>query len=108
MTYNANVDEGWQKVTERVHEALSQFAADFGPRECPHGDWVDCEDDDCLFDNTQPKEGSMPVLTHWVLSAAVPDMSNEKGMGGMIVVASPRQRDYITNGLLHEALGSLE
>lgn len=98
---SADDDAGWQQVQQRVAESLEQFAGELGPRECAHGDWVDCEDD-CKFADTRPKPNSMTMVRSWVLVATVEDtLSNDPIISS---VAAPGQRNHETKGLLHVAL----
>lgn len=105
MPYLNDDDPGWRKVQEKVAEALAPFAADFGARECAHGDWADCDANDgagCQFADTQPKSGSMPVLTEFVVVSVVADMGTDKH--DICACTSPNMRNHSTKGLLHVAL----
>jgi hypothetical protein len=100
MPYLDETDEGWAKVQKRMAEALEAFAADLGPRVCGHGDWSDCED--CEFNETQPKPGTMPTIKSWVIVATVDDVTGDDSI--ISSVAAPDQRNHETKGLLHVGL----
>lgn len=105
MPYLDDKDPGWNEVQERLAIALAPFASELGARECPHGDWVDCEENDgqgCKFADTRQKEGSMPVLSEFVLVATVADMATDDHE--TMSVTSPGMRNTSTKGLLHVAL----
>jgi hypothetical protein len=99
-------DPGWDALQRRIAEVLAPFAMDLGARVCEHGDWAECSDvregRGCLFADTQPKPGSMPVLSEWMLVANVADMST--GKHDFVGIAAPDQRMTTTNGLLWTGL----
>lgn len=106
MPYRMERDPGWEKLQEELAAALAPFAAKLAARECEHGPWVDCVAKDgqgCDFNDTQPRPGSMAVLTEFVLVANVQDMGVEDE-ATTVVVSSPNLRNTGTKGLLHVAL----
>lgn len=101
MPYLDDDDPGWHRVQQKIAEALEPFAGDLGPRECIHGEWVECEDN-CQFDQTQAKPGSMVMVKDWVLVVTVESaLSNDPIISS---VAPHGQRNHQTKGLLHVAL----
>lgn len=101
-------DPGWVRVQERLAEALAPFASDFGARECIHGNWGDCEENDgdgCPFDETQPKKDSMPVIQHFALIVSTTDMNAPSGTrSDMVAIDAPNQPGYVTHGMYFEGL----
>ena len=97
-------DPGWVKVQERLAEALAPFAPDFGARECDHGNFSECEEE-CGFDDSRPKAGSMPVIQHWLLLAATPDMAQGTGMQpDMVAIDGFNQPGYVSRGMANDSL----
>lgn len=94
-------DAGWLALEARIAAALEPFVADLGPRLCAHGDWSDCEED-CEFNDTQPKQGAMPLIKNWSLVAALEDTLSEDPI--IVLLGAPRQRNHETKGLLWVAL----
>jgi hypothetical protein len=106
---DSDEDPGWQELQRRMAEALAPFAKDLGARVCEHGDWSECADvregKGCLFADTQPKPGSMPVLAEWTLVSNVVDMST--GRFDFTGISAPDQRATTTNGLLWTGLNGI-
>lgn len=100
MSYDVSKDVGLRKITERIKESLQQFADEIGPRTCPHGDWFECEEEDCTYDKTT--SSGPQLLIHLVVGCGLMDATT--GKMSMTVLAPTDQPDYITVGLLHEAI----
>lgn len=100
MPYLDETDAGWVEVQKRIAEVLEPFAADLGPRTCRHGEWSECED--CEFNESQPKPGTIPTLKNWTLVVTVDDAAGDDSI--ISSVAAPHQRNHETKGLLHVAL----
>lgn len=102
MPYSEVKDAGWDKLRAELAALLEPYAIAFGPRECPHGDWSECDDEDCGFADSQPTAGSMPMVKDWVLVVATEDMASDSPH--LAVVQAPGMRSHNRSGLLHEAL----
>lgn len=100
MPHLADDDAAWNAVQRRITEVLEPFAVELGPRTCIHGDWADCED--CGYDESQPKEGSMPVLGTWVLTCVVNDAARRDPIVSQ--TSNPEAMQHEVKGLLHMGL----
>lgn len=103
MPFSA-ADPGFEAMQERLAELIAPFASEFASRECAHGDWIECEEDDCTYSDSRPKQGSMPIIQDFVLVVVTADMADPSGEQEIHAIARNGQRNHITKGLLHVAL----
>lgn len=101
-------DPGWNKLQQDITDALAPFAPMLGARRCAHADnWGQCEEEDCLYLDTEPIPGSMPTITHFLLLTSTYDIaSGPKDLGIQVAIAPPTQSQYIGLGLATDYIQS--